>query len=162
MSLIKINQKIAIPLYYTEKVLSSGFVKHKIIQEAQKAKIQAEVQQLKQKFLLQHSNDAVVPQFQVPANKIVKVVNTTWKIFNWKQAQQITQLSIGADKEWDFVKYRDIKIKRGLIGWDVLDDNNNPVPCTPMYMQVMPTPIMLALYDKYDKITTRDDEDEKK
>ena len=66
------------------------------------------------------------------------------------------------DDQFDWVKYRDLKLKKCLAGWDLKDDNNNLVPCQPNMIDLLPPQIVVALINKYDKATTKDDEDEKK
>ena len=87
----------------------------------------------------------------------IEVLNTKWKSASWVEqnnilndTQIVNQTSGQVDIDW--TKYRDLRIKTLLIDWD-LEYNNQKLPITPEFIDRLPAEVVLALYDKYQRLT---------
>jgi hypothetical protein len=148
MSLIKKEpQKVNIPLYYLEKKLSNGF----------------------NKIIILDDTDALKKMEDEKLKKDVLVLNTEWKVLNWKEQNEITKSSTkhgsmgdGADTFFDYYLYRDSRLKRCLSGWDLKDDAGIPVMVTPQNIDLLPPEVVLALLNKFDTLISISPDEEKK
>ncbi len=87
----------------------------------------------------------------------VQVLNTKWKQVSWKFQNDIIHQSqhkdaITGQLELDWHKYRDIRIKKLLVDWD-LTRRGNKEKVTDKAIDELPAEIILALFDKYEKAT---------
>ena len=148
MSLIKKEpQKVNIPLYYMEKKLSNGFNKIIILEDA----------------------DALKKMEDEKLKKDVLILNTEWKVLNWKEQNEITKSSTnhgsmgdGSDTYFDFYRYRDSRLKRCLSSWDLKDDAGTPVMVAPQNIDYLPPEVVLALLSKFDTLISISPDEEKK
>lgn len=96
----------------------------------------------------------------------VQVLNTKWKIGNWQEqniiASECNRINpMSGQSEFDFFRYRDIRVKRCLISWD-LKFNDEVLPVTEEYIDRLPAQIVAALFDRYEKSDGFSEEDQGK
>jgi hypothetical protein len=148
MSLIrKEPQKVKIPLSYIEKTNAKGFVRVIVLEE----------------------KDALKKLEDPEKKKEIQILNTEWKTLNWKEQTEITKQATnhgampdGSDTYFDYYKYRDLRLKRCLINWDLKDETNNPVPVSSQNVDLLPPDVVATLINKFDEITSISPEEEKK
>jgi len=138
------GQTIDLPLYYLERATKSGFVKV-VVLEDDKAKKMLDDEKTKDD---------------------VKVLNTKWKVLTWKEQTEITKAStvynpVDGVQDIDFFKYRDLRIKKCMVGWDMVDDKNVPVPLESNTIDMLPADIVISLISKYDSETSLTEEEQK-
>ncbi len=97
---------------------------------------------------------------------VIEKLVTNWRILNWKEQNDVISSSYKGlnqniiDKQFDFIVYRDAIIKRCLKSWDMVIDEN-PVPLTPDTIDRLPGPVVLALYEKFEKVIDYSEEEVK-
>jgi len=97
----------------------------------------------------------------------VQVLNTKWKLASWEdQNKMMKQCQMTNDTtgqtEIDWGKYRDMRIKSLLVGWDITlgeNDEKEKVAVTPEYIDKLPADLVLALYEKYNEMTQITDDE---
>ena len=83
---------------------------------------------------------------------------------NWKEQNEVMSASskdidtATGDASFDFVAYRDSIIKRCLKTWNITV-NEKPVPVTSENIDLLPSSIVSALYQKFDSIVSYSDEE---
>ena len=98
--------------------------------------------------------------------KSVEVLNTKWKVTTWKEQNSVIQRSQKTNPdtlqhEIEWTMYRDAMIKSFLVAWD-LEDDGKKIPVNPANIDNLPADIVLALYNKYERATNIDPEQEGK
>lgn len=88
--------------------------------------------------------------------KIIESITTKWKIVSWKEQNEVMDLSskgVGpkGDRQFNFLVYRDAMVKRCLKEWD-LTINQRPVPVTQEAIDNLPGPVVVDLYQKFEKV----------
>jgi hypothetical protein len=87
--------------------------------------------------------------------KEIEVLETGWRILSWQEHNEVMSLSSKSidprtgDPTFDFVAYRDAVIKRCLKTWNI-KVNEQDVPVTPDFINKLPSPVILNLYQKFD------------
>lgn len=95
----------------------------------------------------------------------VETLVTEWSILNWKEQNEVIEISSKAinpqtgDKQFDFIAYRDSIIKRCLKSWDITTDDGAKVPVTPENIDRLPGQVVLALFSKFDTFLEYSEED---
>jgi len=146
MSLLDISeQKIEILLYYKIKIYENGFKKVIILEEEEALALLKDEQKKDEVILL----------------------NTSWKLLSWIEDNDMIRLSSRYMEETgmsdlDVFKYRDLKIKKCLTGWDMKDDSGNDIRYKPDYINKLPATFAYALLRKYEETIGVDEEEEKK
>lgn len=106
---------------------------------------------------------------QIEAKKegvVIEKLVTNWRSLNWKEQNEVVSVSskvvnsATGESEFNFVLYRDSIIKRCLKSWDMVIEGN-PVPLTYENIDKLPGPVVLALYDKFEKVTDYTEEEVK-
>ena len=88
--------------------------------------------------------------------KEVEVLETQWAMLNWKEQNEVMNASSQAvdpttgEKQFNFLVYRDAIIKRCLKEWN-LTMNEKPVPVTPGAIDKLPGPVVVDIYQKFEK-----------
>ena len=96
--------------------------------------------------------------------KEVEVLETQWSIVNWKEQNEVMNMSsqaadpVTGEKQFNFLIYRDAIIKRCLRSWN-LTMNEKPVPVTPEAIDKLPGPVVVSLYQKFEKYIEFDEEE---
>lgn len=91
-------------------------------------------------------------------NAIIEKLITTWRFPTWKEQNDIAAESsrvvdsLTGQKQFSYIHYRDSTIKKCLKGWN-LTVNEKPVPVTPEAIDSLPGPIIMALYQKFEKVS---------
>ena len=88
--------------------------------------------------------------------KDVGILNTKWKPLNWKEQNEVMDLSSQPDpktgeNQFKFVVYRDCVVKRCLKEWDI-KENGVIVPVTPARIDSLPADIVSTLFQKFEEI----------
>jgi len=95
------------------------------------------------------------------ANRMIGLLRTTWRRPTWRDQNSImTQATRRINTEGeninieiDPVTYRDLKLKKCLVGWDILDNDGKPVDVTPDTIDLLPPEIAGELLSSFEKIT---------
>ena len=83
---------------------------------------------------------------------------TRWSMLNWQEQNVIlAKSSMRSNNKgetlWDGNVYRDAVVKSSLKEWDLKYPNGSLVPVTPEAIDKLPSDVIIALYNKYIKIT---------
>lgn len=145
MPLLTKDQRVHIPLYYIEKKTKGGTTKPVVLEE-KKAKEMLEDPKQKDK---------------------VQILNTHWKVLNWRDQNSITNQAMFYDEEQrsqdiNPFKYRDLRIKSCLVAWDMKDEEGNDIEVNEENIDSLPAEIVFALVFAYDTLATIEDDEEKK
>ena len=89
-------------------------------------------------------------------SKNVGILNTKWKPLNWKEQNEVMELSSKSDpttgeSQFKFVVYRDAVVKRCLKEWDI-KENGVIVPVTPEKIDSLPANIVTTLFQRFEEI----------
>ena len=88
--------------------------------------------------------------------KEVEVLETQWAMLNWKEQNEVMSASSKAidpttgEKQFNFLVYRDAIIKKCLKTWN-LTMNEKPVPVTPDAIDKLPGPVVVSIYQKFER-----------
>jgi len=88
--------------------------------------------------------------------KDVEVLETYWAMLNWKEQNEVMSTSsksidpITGEKQFNFLVYRDAIIKKCLKQWNITM-NEKPVPVTPDAIDKLPGPVVVNIYQKFEK-----------
>ena len=88
--------------------------------------------------------------------KEVEVLETKWAMLNWKEQNEVMGASSQAvdpmtgEKQFNFLVYRDSIVKKCLKSWN-LTMNEKPVPVTSDAIDRLPGPIVIDIYQKFEK-----------
>ena len=88
--------------------------------------------------------------------KEVEVLETQWAMLNRKEQNEVMNASSQAvdpmtgETQFNFLVYRDAIIKRCLKEWN-LTMNEKPVPVTPGAIDKLPGPVVVDIYQKFEK-----------
>lgn len=103
----------------------------------------------------------------------VEILNTTWKMLSWSESNKILDKSTVVQPQYDSIAqesatrdlnvylFRDLRIKTALKGWDLKDDSGKDVPYRPELVDILPPEIVMAMYFKYDEVSSLDEVEEK-
>lgn len=108
----------------------------------------------------------------------INILNTTWKPISWKEQNEILDRSTSevditskrgnmtnsaGDTKLQLNPYKiqEYRIKTALVGWDLKDDNGNPIPYRPELIDKLPVEIVMDMYNKYEFNVNLDEESEK-
>ena len=134
MSLFDVSDLVTVKLYYTFKSVDSG--KKLVILEDKKA----------EELLKDEDKKGEV-----------EVIESKWRNLNWKEQNEVTEASYSkflntstGERQFNFAAYRDAIIKRCLKEWN-LTMNEKPVPVTPGAIDKLPGPVVVDIYQKFEK-----------
>lgn len=88
------------------------------------------------------------------------IINTTkWKKLTWEDQNKINEEALFFNEERNsydvnVFKLRDARLKKSLIGWDLVDENNQPIPLNPFNINLLPDQIVNYLLEKYEGMTS--------
>ena len=88
--------------------------------------------------------------------KEVEVLETQWAMLNWKEQNEVMSASskftdpITGEKQFNFLVYRDSIVKKCLKSWN-LTMNEQIVPVTPDAIDKLPGPVVIDIYQKFEK-----------
>jgi len=96
----------------------------------------------------------------------VELLNTYWAMASWTEQNDIVAQSQTTDeftgnKEPNWTKYRDLRVKKLLRKWD-LEFDGKPVPVTEQFIGNLPAEIVLGLFDRYERASGVDKDAEGK
>jgi hypothetical protein len=146
MALLKKQQQVVeIKVYYREVEVKPGFIKIVALTDEDVDKLT--------------KDDKVT--------KKIQCLTTKWKILNWKEQNDLTGRStlnndFSGNQSFAWWVFRDLKLKKCLVGWDMIDENNVPIPLNEENIDSLPGEIVSALYNKYDSVMALTGEEEKK
>lgn len=89
-------------------------------------------------------------------SKGVEVLKTQWRMLNWKEQNEIMNVSskavdpVTGEKQFNYYTYRDAMIKKCLKSWDITD-NNNPVLVTSDAIDKLPGLVVIDIFQKFEK-----------
>lgn len=101
--------------------------------------------------------------------KIISKLTTWWRRMTWKEQNVIFSKSLrqmaGTDgkltTDLDMIRYRDLKLKSCLKKWDLVDEQNNPIPISDDIVDSLDPTVAAELINTFERITEAT-EDEKK
>ncbi|MFW6122367.1 MAG: hypothetical protein ACOC80_15910 [Petrotogales bacterium] len=162
MSLLNGDKNVVeIKLYYEEKKNEGGFGQIIVYEddEGKKKYDQYEVTRRKQ---LENPEGTT----KSPDENPIKILKTQWRLMTWGKQNDITskceKYSPNGVPDIDWIRYRDMRLKTSLVGWDLKDDEGRPVPCNSETINMVPPHVVIALLDKYDNIVNPTTEEESK
>jgi len=154
------SQQIEVKLFYEEKI-SSGGVTRIIVYTDEDGKKKKEEQE-KHLADKKASGEAISPEDQLS----IKTLTTQWKVITWGDQTLITgkceKYNPAGIQDLDYIKYRDMRLKKSLVGWDIKNDTGQDIPCVEQYIDALPSHVVAALLDKYDQLVLGNDEEETK
>jgi len=89
-------------------------------------------------------------------SKEIEVLETHWAMLNWKEQNEVMSASskvvdpMTGEKQFNFLVYRDAIIKKCLKQWNITV-NEQAVPVTPDAIDQLPGPVVVNIYEKFDK-----------
>ena len=99
----------------------------------------------------------------------VEVMNTKWQELSWlEHNEMMRQLERSnpntGEPSLDWPLFNDARVKKCLKWWDLKASDNDPqpLPVEPQWIDKLPAPIVRALLERYDEATTVTEELEKK
>jgi len=141
MSLLDNSDLIEIKLYYKHIAVGSG--KKLVIIDDKKAE-----------ELLQDEEKS----------KGIEVLETNWSMLTWKEQNEVMGLAsknvdpITGEPKFNFYVYRDAIIKKCLRSWNLLD-NNQPVLVTSDAIDKLPGPVVIDIYQKFERLLEYSEEE---
>ncbi len=88
--------------------------------------------------------------------KGIEVLETKWSMLNWKEQNEVMSASskitdsITGEKQFNFLIYRDAIIKKCLKSWNITE-NEKVVPVTSEAIDKLPGPVVVDIYQKFEK-----------
>ena len=137
------DELITLTLYYKVKVNKYGIRQYKVLEEDEGKSLLAK------------------------GDKDVDTLVTKWAVPKWKTNSHIMRSSTfynpaDGTNRVDWSKYQENVFKTCLKDWDVVDENNSPIPVNQDTIGSLPPIIASALLDKYDKSLAIEDDERKK
>lgn len=153
------RRQIEIKLYYEERETESGYSKIIIIDdEIGKTRVKEQEENVKKKNI---AGEKVLPE-----DEKTKVLTTYWQPLMWGEQQEITKqcekYSPDGMQDVDVFTFRDLRLKKCLIDWDIKDEKGMKVRLSTDNIDQLPTEIVFALMNKFDSLTRANEEDERK
>ncbi len=139
MSLIDISeQTIKISIHYEEKKTKYGYTKPVVLTDE-------ELEELEK-----------VSEGEEDKKRDVKVLNTEWQVMSWKDDTQIARDSTFTDSvsgtsDFDPYRFRDLRVKKCLIGWDLKDDQGQPIVFRSELVDKLPSDFVFFMIRKYEE-----------
>lgn len=101
------------------------------------------------------------------SSDVVNVLNTVWKNLSWKDNTDVineskTVNTATGDNEINVFKFREQRLKRCLIEWDLKDEKGVTIVITPEIIDELDSDFALALLNAFDKKRAIGSEAEKK
>ena len=160
MSIVSaLDQQIEIKLYYREKHSKYGFTKIVVLEDEEGERLLREQEDAIEKMQTEGQQVTV-------ADRSVKVLVTKWKILNWGEQNDIARRSERQTPEglpdMDNIRFRDLRIKKCLVDWDLSDDHGQPIPVSPQLIDQLPSDIIFALTLRYERAVYLDEEEAEK
>ena len=153
------SQVVEIKLYYKNIVTSSGMNKIAILSDKE-GKIQ--FQQQEEFVKKKQSKQEEIKTTDRP----IEILTTMWKVLSWGDQNKITKRCERYTPEGlqdiDYFKFRDLRIKSCLKGWDLKDAKGVAVPVTPETIDTLPSDIVFALVSRYDTVTEGSQDEQEK
>ncbi len=97
---------------------------------------------------------------------VIERLVTQWRFLNWREQNEVMTMAsktinpVTSERQFNFITYRDAIIKRCLKSWDMTIDDQ-PVPVTSENIDKLPGPVVMALYQKFEKIIDYTEEEVK-
>ncbi len=89
-------------------------------------------------------------------SKEVEVLETQWSMLTWKEQNEVIDISsskiadpMTGEKQFNFLAYRDAIIKRCLRSWNLTMDGKE-VPVSAEAIDMLPGPVVIDIYQKFD------------
>jgi hypothetical protein len=98
--------------------------------------------------------------------KDIEKISTRWSFLTWKEQNEVMNISsqttnpATGERQFNFLTYRDSIIKRCLKKWDI-KVNGQDIPVSPQAIDQLPGPVVMALYQKFEKIMDYTEEEQK-
>lgn len=98
---------------------------------------------------------------------IIEELRTTWRRLTWKDQNDISAKSLmhiptqdnQTRIQWDGIKFRDMKLKVCLKGWDLTDENGNKVPITNEVIDNLVPEVANQLLNDFERVTEPSEDD---
>jgi len=109
----------------------------------------------KKLFILENSKAEEMLKDEEKAKEI-EVLETQWSMLNWKEQNEVMSASsstvnqMTGEKQFNFLAYRDAVVKRCLKSWNI-KVNDQVVPVAPDTIDSLPGPVVINLYQQYEK-----------
>lgn len=153
------RRQIEIKLYYEERETESEYVKI-VILEDEVGKTRVKEQEEKNKIKI------AAGEKLLPEDEKTKILTTYWQPLMWGEQQEITKMcekySPDGMQDVDVFAFRDLRLKKCLIDWDIKDEKGSKIRISPDNIDLLPTEVVFALVNKFDLLTRVNEEDERK
>ena len=109
----------------------------------------------KKLFILENSKAEEMLKDEEKAKEI-EVLETQWSMLNWKEQNEVMSASsstvnqMTGEKQFNFLAYLDAVVKRCLKSWNI-KVNDQVVPVAPDTIDSLPGPVVINLYQQYEK-----------
>ena len=167
------REMLSINIFYTERVIPPHDISifHFVHSEEEfnELKIKGyKTQEELQKFAPKDEKQlpGMVKETPDPA-KIIHLLNTEWKRLNWKDQNIINSQALkvinnkdgSVATQWDWLRYRDLKLKTCLKRWSVTDDKGQSVPVSDENIDRLAPEVADELLKNYEKVAEPSEED---
>lgn len=153
------RRQIEIKLHYEERETETGYSKI-IIFEDDIGKTKIKEQEEKNKIKV------AAGEKLVSEDEKIKILTTYWQPLMWGEQQEITKqcekYSPDGMQDVDVFAFRDFRLKKCLVDWDIKDEKGEKVRLSPSNIDLLPTEVVFALMNKFDTLTRVNEEDERK
>jgi len=116
------------------------------------------------RLVILEDSKAIAMLEDVEKGKGIEILETKWGMLNWKEQNEVMDLSSQTvnpqtgEKRFNFLAYRDAIIKRCLRTWN-LTMNEKPVTVSGDAIDSLPGPIVIDLYQKFEKMLEYSEEE---
>ncbi len=164
MSIVmKPNQQLVnIVTYYIEEVKKAGSSVFYFIDSAES------MESWKRKGYITRGDMARMRKDgEVVDDKVIEELHTVWRSMTWKEQNEISSKCLihlpapeGQSRtQWDGIRFRDMKLKTCLKGWDLVDDSGNKIPVTPENIDNLVPEVAHQLASDFEKMTEPSEDD---
>jgi len=143
MSIFTKNQKIQVRVFFIDNNVSIRFL------EANEAK------------------EMIEKREKGETTDVVNVLNTVWKNLSWKENTEVINDSrivsaVGGEPDFNVYKYREHRLKKCLVEWDLKDDKGVVIPITADVVDSLDADFAVGLLNAFDQKRVGGSDPEKK
>jgi hypothetical protein len=142
MSLIKLNNKINIKVFYKFVKNKKGVETVKVIPEEEAKKL-------------------------IDQDKTISILNTFWIPLVWGEFKKVQQNcfdvnAVSGARELNISKLRDMKLRAFLKEWDLKDENGHQLPVNEKNIDLLPLDVINYMLEEYELYVEGGEEEQKK
>jgi hypothetical protein len=157
------KQLVNILTYYIEEVKKTGNSIFRFINSAESLNEWKTKGYLTKSEVMQKKKEGM----PVDTEKIIEELRTVWRRLTWAEHNSISSkcmINIPSPDgqirvNWDAIRFRDLKLKTCLKGWDLLDENGNKIPVTTTVIDNLAPEVAHQLVNDFEKVTEPNEDD---